>query len=271
MNIAEATAIYAGATEGKALYYGAQLLWNAPGWEPPAFSPASIAGLSLWLDASLGTYDAATGGNPVTTAAPVLRWEDQSGNANHATAVSSTAPSLALSQVNLLPALAFDGSQQFTIPNVISSATAASAFVVVIPSSTSSDSGPLIGNFGTASSSSHYPYRLGSIYDKWASTTRKGPISQPAGFMSWHLYNVQNATGDWRYYFNGSQHFSTTTNTFSPSTYGSSTYIGLDQAGGTYRFRGHIAEILIYNTTLSETDRQSVTEYLRAKYNLWTP
>lgn len=35
MNIAAATAIYAGATEGKAIYYGPSLLWNVPGWEPP--------------------------------------------------------------------------------------------------------------------------------------------------------------------------------------------------------------------------------------------
>lgn len=268
MNIAEATAIYAGATEGKALYYGAQLLWNAPGWEPPAFSPASIAGLSLWLDASVGLYDAATGGNPVTTAAPVLRWEDQSGNGFHATAVSATAPSLALSQINSLPALAFNGSQ-FTVPNVISGATAASAFIVVLPSSTGGDGGPMLGNFGTASSSGHYPYQAGAIYDKWASTYRKGPITQPAGFFSWHLYHVHNATGDWRYYFNGAQHFSTTANTFSGSTYSASPYIAVDQAGGTYRFKGSIAEIVIYNSALSETDRQTVTEYLRAKYNLW--
>ena len=35
MNIADAAAVYAGATEGQAVYYGPQLLWNVPGWEPP--------------------------------------------------------------------------------------------------------------------------------------------------------------------------------------------------------------------------------------------
>lgn len=265
-----ASAIYAGASEGKAIYYGSKLLWNVAGWEPPAFSPKSIPGLRLWLDASVGLYDAATGGNIVTTAAPVLRWEDQSGNGFHATAVSATAPSLALSQVNSLPALVFNGSQQFSVPNVISSATAASAFVVVVPSSLGGDGGPMLGNFGSASSSGHYPYQGGAIYDKWASTSRKGPITQPPGFMSWHLYHVHNATGDWRYYFNGAQYFTTPTNTFSGGTFGASTYIAVDQAGGTYRFRGAIAEIVIYDSALSESDRQAVTEYLRAKYNLWT-
>ena len=269
MNIADAAAVYAGATEGQAVYYGPHLLWNVAGWEPPAATPASIAGLRLWLDASVGLYDAATGGNPVTTAAPVLRWEDQSGNGFHATAVSPTAPSLALSQVNSLPALTFNRSQQFSIPNVISAATDASAFIVVIPSSTGGNGGPMLGNFGTSSVSGHYPYQANAIYDKWASTTRKGPIPQPAGFLSWHLYHVHNATGDWRYFFNGAQHFSTATNTFSGSTFGGSAYIGLDQAGGTYRFKGSIAEIVIYESAINEADRQTVTEYFRAKYNLW--
>jgi hypothetical protein len=36
MNIADAAAVYAGATEGQAVYYGPHLLWNVAGWEPPA-------------------------------------------------------------------------------------------------------------------------------------------------------------------------------------------------------------------------------------------
>jgi hypothetical protein len=39
MNLSDATAVYAGTTEATALYYGPQLLWNVPGWEPPAPDP----------------------------------------------------------------------------------------------------------------------------------------------------------------------------------------------------------------------------------------
>jgi hypothetical protein len=34
MNLSDATAVYAGTTAAQAVYYGPQLLWNLPGWEP---------------------------------------------------------------------------------------------------------------------------------------------------------------------------------------------------------------------------------------------
>ena len=46
MNLSDATAVYAGTTEAKALYYGPQLLWNVPGWEPPNFPWADFAGIN---------------------------------------------------------------------------------------------------------------------------------------------------------------------------------------------------------------------------------
>lgn len=276
MNIATVTAIYAGATEGKALYYGPQLLWNVAGWEPPAFSPASIAGLRLWLDASVGLYDAETGGNPVTTAAPVLRWEDQSGNGFHATATASTAPSLALSQVNSLPGILFPsaGGKYFSFPNPLNS-TSASVFVVVQPMQTGSDGGPLIGMIGSNNeywSDSHYPYRNSNIEDGFAATTRKTITPLPSGMFSWHLYNVTSANSNWRYLFNGAVYYSTTSNTYNGASFtGRTPKIGYSDSRGTWFFRGTIAEIAIYNSALSEGDRKAVTEYLRAKYNLWTP
>jgi hypothetical protein len=146
--------------------------------------------------------------------------------------------------------------------------TAASFFVVTKPSSAATDNGPLLGNVGSASSSGHYPYRAGDIYDKTASSDRKGPITKPSGFFNFHLYNVTSANNSWRYLFNGGLHFSTTSNTYN-ATFGSAPTIALDQAGGTYSFRGDIAEIIVYNSVLSESDRLAVSEYLRAKYTLY--
>lgn len=275
MNIATATAIYAGATEGKAVYYGPQLLWNVEGWEPSAFSPASISGLRLWLDASVGLYDAETGGNPVTTAAPVLRWEDQSGNGFHATASASVAPSLALSQVNSRPAVLFpsNGGKYFNLPNPLN-ATSASVFVVVKSTQTGSDGGPLIGMIGSNNeywSDSHYPYQNSAIEDGFAATTRKTISPIPSNIFTWHLYNVLSANSNWRYINNGSVYFSTTSNTYNGASFsGRTPKIGYSNSRGDWFYRGTIAEIIIYNSALGETDRQTVTEYLRAKYNLWT-
>lgn len=262
-----AMSVYAGASKGKAIYYGSKLLWNVAGWVPSVFSPKSIPGLRLWLDASVGVYDASTGGNIVTTAVPVLRWEDQSGNGFHATAVSATAPSLAISQINGRPALAFNGGKYFSITNPLNGA-GVTVFVVVNPSSLNSDSGPLIGNIGSANSSSHYPFRGGSIYDKFASSTRR-TVTKPTDFYSWHIYTVISAPNDWRYFFNGLQKYSTGDNIYSGATYSTSASIGLDLAGGTYTFLGSVCEVVIYNSVLSSEQLAQVAEYLRSKYALF--
>jgi hypothetical protein len=40
------------------------------------------------------------------------------------------------------------------------------------------------------------------------------------------------------------------------------------EAFGSLPFTGYIAEVLFYNTLLSDADRNSVLTYLRNKYNL---
>lgn len=275
MNLTAATAVYAGTTEAQAVYYGPHLLWNVLGWEPPDFSPASISGLRLWLDSSVGLYDATSGGNLVTTnSAAVRRWEDRSGNGVHATGGSSTSPTLATAQVNNLAALSFSGSGFFDIPNPLASGgTGASLFVVVRPSMTGTDSGPLVGMIGNNTSEywrdSHYPYQNTKIEDGFAATTRK-TITAPAGLGNWHLYTVISQNSNWRYFFNGSVHFSTTSNTYNGDNFsGRTPQIGRSSIQGTWLYRGWIAEIVIYGTALSETDRLAVSEYLRAKYTLY--
>lgn len=77
-----------------------------------AFSPTDIAGLQLWLDATTGLFDATSGGSAVTTdGSAVARWEDQSGNGNHATqGTSNNRPVLKTSIQNSKNVLRFDGS-----------------------------------------------------------------------------------------------------------------------------------------------------------------
>ena len=75
------------------------------------FSPASISGLALWLDATNGLFDATSGGNPVTAdGASVARWEDQSGNSRNASqATSGNRPILKTSVQGGKNGIRFDG------------------------------------------------------------------------------------------------------------------------------------------------------------------
>ena len=76
------------------------------------FSPSDISGLQLWLDATTGLFDATSGGSAVTTdGSAVARWEDQSGNGNHATqGTSNNRPILKTSIQNSKNVVRFDGS-----------------------------------------------------------------------------------------------------------------------------------------------------------------
>ena len=80
------------------------------------FSPKDISDIDLWLDASDGNtlYDATSGGNLVTAdGSAVKRWEDKSGNSNHATE-GTNAPVLETAEKNGLNALNFASSKYLT-------------------------------------------------------------------------------------------------------------------------------------------------------------
>jgi hypothetical protein len=252
--------IYSGEIIVESVFYGEKKIW-------PVFDPSAIPGLRLWLDASTGLYDSLSGGNIVSNQGGVVaRWEDLSGNDFHAT--STAGPTLSLDQVNGEPSLVFTGSNFFQLPSILNG-TSATAFVVVRPALTGSDSGPLIGNIGP--SNSHYPYRGNAIYDDFATTVRKDLISQPNGFFNWHLYNVVSAANDWRYIFNGSVHFATPTNTYTSGPQGSGPFIGRSTSGGIFQFVGAMAEIIVYNSALTQEQLDQVSEYLRQKYALPDP
>lgn len=60
-----------------------------------AFSPASLSGLALWLDASdASTLEQTAGGSLAGVGDPVRRWKDKSGNANHADAGALLPPAV---------------------------------------------------------------------------------------------------------------------------------------------------------------------------------
>jgi hypothetical protein len=95
MNLSDAAAVYAGTTEAKAVYYGPQLLWNLPGWEP-LWSPSQI-GTDLWLDSANSTSLIMDGNR-------VSQWSDLSGNARHGTQSLTTSMPTVTSE-----GISFDG------------------------------------------------------------------------------------------------------------------------------------------------------------------
>ena len=140
-------------------------------WPAAVFSPTLISGLRLLLDASdAGSlFDATSGGSLVAADGGVARWEDKSGNANHATqATSGSRPLLKLSNQNGLPGLLLDGTDDFLSAAIagFQSLTATTILMVVKPAAAAAaDTNTGIfwafGNTGGASGS--YPSNSGLL------------------------------------------------------------------------------------------------------------
>lgn len=231
----------------------------------PAFDPATIAGLKLWLKADAGALNASD--LAATDTEAVKTWQDQSGNGWHATqATAGNRPAWYIgASSNGSPVVRFDGvDDYFQLGNLMSGAAAGTAFVVLSinndPPAPDRSSGPL-SRFGTPSNA-HYPWIDGAIYDDFGSTVRKDAIAVAPSLAAWRVYEVLSAAGDWRNYLDGSLLHATTSNTVA---WGATPFIGSNGLGQ-YFIDGDIAEVLVYAAALSDADRQAVESYLMSKY-----
>jgi hypothetical protein len=134
--------------------------------------------------------------------------------------------------------------------------------------------GALLGNFGSAENGSHWPYGLGgtaSVYDSFATDTRKDDLGLPGGITNWNIYSVHSQNDDYKLFCNGIQFHSDVSNVYSNTIGGNGTlYIGMQNNAGTDQiFKGKVAEIVIYNRVLTTPERQQVEQYLNSKYQIY--
>lgn len=95
-----------------------------------------------------------------------------------------------------------------------------------------------------------YPYQ-GQIFDAFGSTTVKQVGTPPTPLTQYHLYDASSQPGQWTARVNGNVQYTTTNNTVGFTT---TPTIGALY----YSFAGEIAEIVIYDHALTDSDRQQV-------------
>jgi hypothetical protein len=225
-----------------------------------AAAPPVTAGLQLWFDAGQETY---------ADGAPVTRWSDRSGFARDLTAADGgAAPTFRRNAVASRPALEFDGSQSllktygstftiaqpdtfFIVYRDLSSAGSSSTYVF---DSTNSSVRQLLGRGGVQNVEMYADVPLAS-----------GALTFP--FPGYELWSGTFAAGASALYRNGSL--------VAQGRAGSASLAGLAvgalSTSGPYGYAyGHllVAEILWYAGSLSAQDRQSVTDWLKARYVL---
>lgn len=218
-------------------------------WDLPATSalPNTITGLQLWLkaDAIVGLSD----GDPIGT------WSDFSGNGNDATQASgSLKPTYKTSIINGLPVARFDSSDDAMATALSISGAPATYFLVYSANTLGGGKRVIQGsnNWLIGPYSGVYNYYNGGF----ASNAVSAIVNQ---FVVETIRATGGATDHWT---NGVLRNSGGAGGF-PGTIG----LGASGASGE-RSDSDVAEIIIYNTSLSETDRKKVEAYLAQKYSL---
>jgi hypothetical protein len=215
------------------------------------FDPSSIAGLAVWLDA---TQIASTDGTALSS------WSDASGGGHHATQASGTLqPTYQTNELNGKPVVRFDGTDDFmTLGNL--SATfpaAATLFVVFTPVTESAYS-----VYEHDSTNGFWRFSDGNGYWRTFRSARvDGYIVMPASGN--HMVSLVSSAATWQAYLDG------VGGGAQAAAYqaGTSHEIGRSQGNAEY-LAGDIAEVLVYDSALSDGNRVAVQTYLQAKWGL---
>lgn len=252
---------------------------------PPKFRPVQIPNCLLWLDAADPTTLCSDTGctTPVATnGAAVQGWRDKSGNGYNATqATSADAPTLSIAAINGKSALAFNGSTQFLdLGTVLGRPANWSIFATAILNSATAR-GEIIGSTApggggqhswgsldfNAGSAATFSYLFGDDTNFTQNYTANYaiPIGSPFLIECEFTDGLNSALS----YLNGSV-------LATPNTYGQTAYhctgtvydaaIGRIGPVSTYYWTGSIAEIIVYNRPLDDTERKLVEAYLRGRW-----
>jgi hypothetical protein len=235
---------------------------------PGGFLPSSVSGLQLWLD---GADPAATGTKPAINSTVAL-WKDKSGNSRHGTSVgNSTFTSNGIS---------FNGmNQYYRLPNGSIPNSGSYTIMVVVnftsettPNNTQNGilstgvNGTQNGSMGLRANNrldiENYWYWTNQI-----NMNRFGPNNlypqQGYNFMYTVKYNSSNNTRT--SYYNSW----TCPTQDTPGTYNvQNNNCTIGKTEDNWWMYGTIQEVLVYNTALSDTDRQNIDAYLNIKWNI---
>lgn len=219
--------------------------------------PAGVAGCVAWYDASDAASITSSGGN-------VSQWNDKTGNGYHLTqATGVQQPDTAARTWNGLNVLDFDGSgdilARLTTPTT---ALPATVFYVGLSDTHAAFTRPFDGG-STGNRPLLYVDASGATWTLAASTTGIPRVVQPGAKVYSLVYNGASSA----FYENGVQ-YGGTLNT------GSGAFAGLAVGGdtsvvnGSTSYDGWLGEMLIYNSPLGTTDRQTIENYLLNKWGM---
>lgn len=233
------------------------------------FAPPDFANMTLWLKAdslSLNTND------------PVATWTDSSNAGNNATqGTAGFRPTYQGNIVNGMPSVRFDGTDDFLATAVpVTTVTDNWTMISVVESDDNSSSGrvAIYNGLGASNGYGIYPAagaggtsgKIAGLFGSvaWLSTTVNTPADN-----SFNIYVFRRTAGTYKMWLNGSTNIRTgATVPVAPTT---GTYIGGDSSTPIRFGKGDSVEHMVYASSLSDADVDTLGQYLAAKYGLtWT-
>jgi len=259
------------------------------------FTPRSISGLALWLDASSADTLYTTDAGPVTAVSSPLdiagcvlwldgadssstgmtrdgtlveTWKDKSNSGNNVTASGGLRPTLTSNALNSRSVLTFGGSQGLTGNLAASITTNAYSVFVVCRISGSVTNGRLLSTAGAGNdfaSGSVIPcVSNGGTLSAYAGTQG----TTPSGVTGFASYGVFAGVLSSNLVTNSAGGMSAASAAATLSTAVTRLGVGVAAQGGTGFNTCDIAEIILYPTALSTAQRASVEAYLAAKWGV---
>ena len=241
----------------------------APTLAVPTFSPTSITGCSLWLDASDSTT--------ITTVTGVSQWNDKSGNAYNLTqSTTSLQPTRTGNYLN------FQSNYYLNIPtSAINNASAYSFFFVFNPIASTNwilqKQYDGVGSYDMISMTKYWISNTGSsAYLYWTAWANNGQFANSGTALSLSTVQLIQIIYDGTtltIYRNGTVlTTSTATYTIPNATTVTNCTLGSWIQGGTVQDSGttnfQLGELTYYNVALTTTQRQQVEGYLAWKWGL---
>lgn len=218
-----------------------------------AFSPTDISGLKGWYKADALSYN---DGDSVTT------WTDSSGNGYDLTQTTSAKPKFKTNIINGKPVVRFIESQGYDIYNGTNPSISQPYTMLVVGTHNVTGSNLAITDGGDGITRSHCIYVVGNYPYMFAGSVQQGVNTfSDDVFYTW-MCNFNGASS--ALYRNGADQ-SLSGNPGASGLTGLTLGSNVRAGGGSY-WGGDIAEVLIYDSTLSAPNRALVDSYLQTKY-----
>lgn len=236
---------------------------------PVAFSPLDLSP-SLWLDASDSStlFDATSGGSLVAADGAIARWQDKSGNGNHATqSTFGNRPIRKVANQNGLDAVRFEGSgKEILLPDFLTGSAGTVIFAAKADADPrlSPNAGAPIGGWGTTDLANHIPWEDGVIYFSYGTDSRRTVGNPSRSLALWNIYTVESNASGWSFRINGTEVYSDASNTVG---WGSAPVVGAGRAGF-QSWLGEIGEILNIPDALNTEERATIEAFEILKWGV---